>query len=158
MQELLLFGCSVALSFLAWGVVCSRYVWPPLRRMNLSNAAAPILLLHTFRFVGLAFLVPGVVSPTLQPGFTVPAAYGDLVAVFLAWAAMIALGGSFERVALWIFSLWGTADLLFAFFQGLFGVGIAPSSLGAAFFIPTVVVPLLLITHAMLFALLLRKQ
>ncbi|HEV2680855.1 MAG TPA: hypothetical protein VGV14_10185 [Rhodanobacter sp.] len=157
MNELLLFAGSVALSLLTWSVVCFRHVWPSMKSATLSDAARPILLLHCFRFIGLAFVVPGVVSPSLQASFAVPAAYGDLVAVLLAWAALLALRGPFERLALWVFNLWGTADLLFAFYQGVIGVHIAPSALGAAFFLPTICVPLLLVTHAMLFALLLSK-
>jgi hypothetical protein len=53
---------------------------------------------------------------------------------------------------------WGTADLLFAFYQGVFGVRLDPRALGAAFFIPTVVVPALLITHALIFWLLVRAK
>jgi hypothetical protein len=56
----------------------------------------------------------------------------------------------------WVFNLWGTADLLYAFYQGLFGVRINPGLLGAAFFIPTAVVPILLITHGLVFRILLR--
>lgn len=116
MNEVLLFAGSVALSLLAWGVVCLR-CWPSLRRMPLADAARPILLLHSFRFLGLAFVIPGVVSPALQAEFAVPAAYGDLGAVVLAWLAWFALGSSSARVALWVFNLWGTVDLLSAFFQ-----------------------------------------
>ena len=156
MNITLLFGISVALSFLAWGAFSVRYIWPWLSRTGLPEAAKPLLILHAFRFVGLVFLVPGVVSASLPPGFALPAAYGDLVAALLAWVAMFALGKPYERLALWTFNVWGALDLMFAFFQGLIGVGIAPSALGAAFFIPTVIVPLLLITHAMIFVLLLR--
>lgn len=157
MDELILFGGSIALSFLAWGAVCRRYAWRPLSRMGFSEAVRPLLLLHAFRFVGLAFVVPGMVTPALQSGFAVPAAYGDLGAVLLAWAAMLALGTRWERPAVWAFSLWGCADLLLALYLGLFGVGISPSALGAAYLIPTVLVPLLFITHAMILTLLLRR-
>jgi len=57
----------------------------------------------------------------------------------------------------WVFNLWGTADLLYAFYQGN-AVGFAPGQLGAAYFIPTVIVPLLLITHGLMFRLLLRGE
>jgi hypothetical protein len=55
-----------------------------------------------------------------------------------------------------VFNLWGCGDLLYAFYQGLIGVGIKPGQLGAAYFIPTAVVPLLFITHGLVFRLLLR--
>jgi membrane protein required for beta-lactamase induction len=93
MNELILFAGSVGLSFLAWGVVCARYLWPWLKQRSLAEAVKPLLLLHAFRFVGVAFVVPGVVSPALQSGFAVPAAYGDLVAAVLAWVAYAATPG-----------------------------------------------------------------
>jgi len=158
MTPLALFGISVALSFAAWGAVCRLYLWPRLRSLPLQEAARPILLLHLFRFVGLSFLIPGVVGPALPLTFAAPVAYGDLLAVALAWLALALARQPGNRAALWLFNVWGTVDLLFAFYQGLFGVGINPAALGAAFFIPTVPVPLLLWTHVLLFLLLLRTR
>ena len=157
-SSLLIFGVSVVLSFGAWGTVCYRYLWPRIRDLSLYEAAQPILFLHLFRFVGLAFLIPGVVGPALPQSFAVPAAYGDLVAVGLAWLALVLGRGPGTTVALWLFNVWGSFDLLFAFYQGLFGARINPSALGAAYFIPTVLVPILLCTHAVLFVLLLRSR
>jgi hypothetical protein len=112
--------------------------------------------LHSFRFIGLAFLVPGVVSPDLPGAFARPAAYGDLIAAVLALLALAGLTSGLGIGLVWLFNLWGSADLLYAFYQGLIGVGIEPGQLGAAYFIPTVVVPLLLITHGLVFRFLLR--
>jgi hypothetical protein len=64
----------------------------------------------------------------------------------------------FATSLVWVFNVWGAADLLVAFYQGLLGVRIDPGSLGAAYFIPTVLVPPLLVTHGLMFSLLLRKQ
>ena len=58
---------------------------------------------------------------------------------------------------MWLFNVWGTADLLYAFYNGLIGVGVPPESLGAMFFVPTAIVPLLLLTHAVIFRLLLQS-
>jgi hypothetical protein len=58
----------------------------------------------------------------------------------------------------WLFNVWGTADLLNAIYQGQIGVHIGPESLGAAFFIPTVIVPALLVTHGLSFWVLLRAK
>jgi hypothetical protein len=151
-----LFGTSVALSFVAWGVVAARYLWPALRSQPRARALRPLLVLHSFRFIGLAFLVPGVVSPDLPAAFARPAAYGDLIAAVLALLALAGLPGGLGTALVWVFNLWGSADLLYAFYQGLIGVGLEPGQLGAAYFIPTVVVPLLLITHGLVFRLLLR--
>jgi hypothetical protein len=153
---LLPFVASITLGLLAWGAVCLRYVWPRIRELPLSEAVRPILHIHVFRYFGLAFLVPGVVGPHLQAAFAAPAAYGDLTATALAWTALFAGASRYSRIVIWIFSVWGSADLLFAYYQGAVGVGIDPSSLGATWFIPTFVVPLLLWTHVLVFAILLR--
>src|SRR5262245_57095546 len=153
-----LFGISVLLSFVASGLVAGLYVWPWVRTRERQQALLPLVLPHTFRFVGLSFLVPGVVSPSLPSAFAAPAAYGDLVAAILAVVVSIALYGRAPLAPLlvWLFNLWGTADLLFAFYQCLVGVQLDASALGAAFFIPTALVPPLLITHGLIFWLLLR--
>jgi hypothetical protein len=156
MSQLALYGTGIALSFISWGLVTAHYIWPELRRRSRAEALRPLLLLHSFRFVGLAFLVPGVVSPELPIAFANPAAYGDLLAAILA---MLALATGLQRglgIALvWAFNLWGTADLLYAFYQGNH-VGLEPGRLGAAYFIVTLIVPLLFITHGLVFRLLLQ--
>ena len=153
-----LFGISIALGFLAWGLVAARYIWPALRTRPRTDALRPLLLLHCFRFIGLAFVIPGVASPELPAAFAKPAAYGDLIAAVLALIAYAALETRFGIALVWAFNLWGTADLLHAYYQGRIGVGVEPGQLGAAYFIPTVVVPLLLITHGLVFRILLRKD
>jgi hypothetical protein len=149
-----LFGISVAFSFIAWGVVAACCIWPALRNQPQVDALRPLLILHSFRFVGLAFLVPGVVAPELPLTFASPAAYGDLIAAVLGLLALAALRGRLGIPLVWVFNLWGTADLLYAFYQGN-SAGMLPGQLGACYFIVTVVVPLLLITHGLVFRLLL---
>ena len=155
-----LFGLSVAMSFIASGIIAWLFVWPRLKVMSRDDALLPLVVPHTFRFVGLSFLVPGVVSPSLAPAFAAPAAYGDLGAAILAIAAVFSLRyrTRWAIPLVWLFNLWGTIDLLNAIYQGQIGVGIGPGSLGAAFFIPTVIVPVLLITHGLIFRLLLQPR
>jgi len=153
-----MFGISVILSFISWGIIARRYIWPALRRAPRVEAMRPLLLLHTFRFVGLAFLIPGVVSPDLPAAFARPAAYGDLSSSILALLAIATLGSTLGIILAWAFNILGTADLLYAFYEGnRVHLDSAPGLQGAAYFIPTVLVPLLLITHALLFLLLLKR-
>ncbi len=153
------FGLSVVLSFVVWGIVAGHYLWPALRTRSRADALRPILLLHSFRFVGLAFLVPGVVSPSLPAAFARPAAYGDLITAILALLALACLPRRSGIVLVWIFNSVGSADLLYAFFRAdRAGVGTAPGLQGAAYFITTVLVPLLLITHGLVFRLLFRRD
>ena len=80
MPQLAVYGIAIAFGFFAWGLVTAHYIWPELRRRSSADALRPLLLLHCFRFVGLAFVVPGVVSSDLPAAFAGPAAYGDLMA------------------------------------------------------------------------------
>jgi len=155
-----LFGLSILMNFVASGIVTRLYIWPWLRVMTREEALLPLMVPHMFRFLGLSFLVPGVVSASLSPDFARPAAYGDLVAALLAVVAVLALSAraSWALAIVWVFNLWGTIDLLYAIYQGEIGVRIGPGSLGAAFYIPTVLVPPLLVTHALIFRLLLRRR
>ena len=159
MQPRAVFGVSVVLSLVVWGIIGARDIWPALRRRPRADALRPLLRLHAFRFVGLAFLVPGVVSPELPDGFARPAAYGDLATSILALLAIAALGGRLGTILVWVFNIVGTGDLLNAFYQGnRLGVGITPGLQGAAYFIPTVLVQLLLVTHALVFCSLLTTD
>jgi hypothetical protein len=153
----LFFFVNIAFSFIAWGIVTARYIWPELRLRQRAEALRPLLILHSFRFIGLAFLVPGVVSPDLPPAFAHSAAYGDIIAATLALLALLSLPHGAGIVIAWIFNLWGAADLLNAFYQAN-DAGLSAGQLGATYFIPTLVVPLLLITHGLAFRILLQHQ
>lgn len=160
MNSFALFGLSILMSFLAFALVTKVYIWPRLQRMPRRDALIPLVIPHVFRFAGLSFLIPGVVSHALSSQFAVPAAYGDLAAASLAGVATLALvaRASWAIPMVWVFNLWGAVDLLSAFFQGRSSVGIDPGLLGAAFYIPTVVVPPLLVLHGLIFWLLLRSK
>jgi hypothetical protein len=153
----LCFFVSIAFGFIAWGIVAKRYIWPNLRHRPQAEALRPLLILHSFRFIGLAFLVPGVVSADLPSAFAHSAAYGDIVAATLALLSLATLPRGAGVVTAWIFNLCGSADLLNAFYQAN-DAGLVPGQLGATYFIPTLVVPLLLITHALAFRILLQHQ
>jgi hypothetical protein len=157
MQTQLAFFVSIAFSLIAWGTVAARFIWPELRLRPWTEALRPLLILHSFRFIGLAFLVPGVVSPDLPSAFARSAAYGDLLAAILALLALITLPSATGAAIAWLFNIWGTADLFNAFYQANHA-GLMAGQLGATYFIPTFIVPLLLITHALGFRILLQHQ
>jgi hypothetical protein len=155
-----LFGLSILMSFVAFGLVTRLFIWPRLQPMARDDALLPLVVPHTFRFIGLSFLVPGVVSPALPSALAVPAAYGDLVATMLAIAASLTLvrRAPVAIALVWLFNVWGAADFLLAYYQGLVTVQLDARMLGAAYFIPTVFVPAALITHGLIFWLLLRPD
>ncbi len=151
------FFLSIAFSFIAWGIVTALYIWPELRLRSRAEALRPLLILHSFRFIGLAFLVPGVVAPDLPSAFAQSAAYGDIIAATLALLSLLSLSRGAGVGIVWIFNVWGAADLLNGFYQAN-AAGLSAGQLGATYFIPTLVVPLLLITHALAFRILLQHQ
>ena len=159
MEAQILFAISVLMGLVVWGLIGARYIWPALRLRTRPEALRPLLFLHAFRYIGLAFLVPGAVSPNLPDGFARPAAYGDLATALLALFGIATLGSRLGIIIVWVFNTVGTVDLLNAFYQAdRLGVGNAPGLQGAAYFIPTVLVPLLLVTHALVFRILLRPD
>ncbi|OGL17815.1 MAG: hypothetical protein A3G97_11790, partial [Candidatus Rokubacteria bacterium RIFCSPLOWO2_12_FULL_69_21] len=121
MDSFQIFGVQFLLSVVVYGLLAKWYVAPALARLPLHDALIPLLVPHAFRHLGLVFLVPAVVAPTLPRAFALPTAYGDLLAGLLALLAMIALRG---RLVLgiplaWLFNVVGTLDLLYAFYQGI---------------------------------------
>jgi hypothetical protein len=157
--QLVVFILSVAGTFVAFGVLTRLYIWPALRKLPRYEALKILALPHAFRFIGLSFLFPGVVSPELTSVISIPAAWGDFVAAILALLSIAALTWrwSFAIPLVWIFNVWGTIDLLYAYYNGIM-LELEPGLFGAAFYIPTMIVPPLLVTHALIFLILLRTE
>lgn len=152
-QQMIWFFVSIAFSFIAWGLVTARYIWPELRGRERAEALQPLLMLHSFRFIGLAFVVPGVVSVDLPAAFARAAAFGDVIAAVLAIVALLLLPRAAGIASAWMLNVWGTVDILNAFYQANHS-GLLAGQLGATFFLPTLIVPLLLITHGLVFRIL----
>ncbi len=149
-----IFGRQFVLSLLVIGLLAKWKLNPWLESLPRRQALFWLTLPHAFRHVGMVFLVPGVVAQPLPEAFAIPAAYGDLATGLLALLALIGLrtswGGALALV--WVFNIVGTVDLL----NALRHVDVAPS-FGAAWYIPTFLVPLLLVTHFMIFRRLLKS-
>ncbi len=149
---------SISFALLTWALIFSWYVDPMLRKLPFEKALEPILLLHSFRYVGLMFLVPGVTSEILDSRFSNPAAYGDLIAAVLAFIALagLRLNMKWGLFSVWVFNIWGLLDLLNAVTRGILYT--PDGHLGAAYWIPATIVPLLLVTHVYVFVLLVRHH
>ncbi len=158
MSIILILPVSMAMAIVAWSLVFKWYAYPLLRQQSFEEALRPLLLLHCFRYIGLMFLIPGVTAEVLDPRFAVAAAYGDLIAALMAFAALIMLHFSRDWgvVTVWVFNIWGMADLLNAVARGILYT--PDGALGAAFWIPAMIVPLLLVTHVYIFRILCNEQ
>ena len=152
-----IFNLQFFLSFVVWGVTAKWLLTPWLEKMSLHEGLSWLAFPHMFRHLGMVFLVPGVVAQPLPPAFANPAAYGDLAAGLLALLAFIALRSKWSGALalVWLFNIVGTVDLLYAVTVGT--LNDAASQMGSAWYIPTFIVPLLLVTHFMIFARLLKR-
>ena len=154
-----IFNLHLILGYVAW-ILCFRaYLYPRLRSTDQVDAHRAIATLHSFRFFGLVFLVPGVVG-NLPSSFAPFAAYWDLATGVLAILALLTVR---IRPLFWLFvvafNLVGMVDLLFNYYHAVrAGLPALAGQLGATYAIPIIYVPLLMITHVTAFYLLLRPQ
>ena len=148
-----IFGLQFILSLLVIALLARWLLAPWLANQSQRDALFWLTLPHAFRHIGMVFLLPGIVVGQLPENFAMPAAYGDLLAGVLALGALILLRSGWKgaMAAVWLFNVVGTVDLL----NALRHLDVAPN-LGAAWYIPTLFVPLLLVTHFMIFARLLN--
>ena len=158
LDQAAIFGLQFLLSLIVWALIAKWYLAPWLAGKPVEQALVPLIFPHAFRHIGLVFLVPGVVAAPLPPEFANSAAYGDLLSGVLAIVALVALrGGWGAALALvWLFNVVGSVDLVYAVVRGL--TVDAQANMGAAWYIPTIIVPMLLVTHFMVFARLLRAR
>lgn len=149
MDTLTIFLTQFILSILVYSLIARWYAAPWLAGKSLETALMLLILPHAFRHIGLGFMVPGLVGDPLPDLFAGGAAYGDFAAGLLAITALIALrnGWGLAIPLVWVFNVVGAADLMNALRQ----VDAVPN-LGVMWFVPTFIVPLLLVTHAMIFA------
>ena len=151
------FVLSVAGAFLTSTVVARIYVWPALRMLPRFNALRLLAAFNAFRFLGMNFLVAGFVSPALGSDFASKVGWGDFIAAILALVSMAALSWrwSIAIPVVWIFNIWGTLDLLNAYYMGVTRLG-DPGLMAGGIYIPALYVPLLLVSHVLIFMLLLN--
>ena len=149
---------NLALNVLVFWIAARLYVLPQLERLEARTVLLPILLLHATRHLGLMFLARGATYAGLPAQFAYPAALGDLVAAALALVAIAALASRspLGRPLVWIFNVEGSVDLIAAIVLAtLYG---APDHLGPAYWIPAFWVPALLVTHYIVFEVLLSRR
>jgi hypothetical protein len=160
MSPAIIFTLHLGLGYVPWLLCFRAYVWPRLGSMDAVAAHRAIATLHSFRFFGLVFLVPGVVGPHLPAGFATFAAYGDLTTGVLAMLALLTIR---TRPLFWLFTVAfnvvGMLDLIVDYYHGsTLNLPALSGELGAAYAIPVLYVPLLMITHCAAFCLMVRHR
>src|SRR6185312_16023653 len=120
MSPATIFDIHLVLGYVPWLLFLGTYAWPKLKSLGRVEAQRAIAILHSFRFFGLVFILPGIVSPNLPASFAVFAAYGDLATGILA---MLALLAARIRPLFWLFvvafHLVGATDLLVDYYHAI---------------------------------------
>ncbi|HET8534786.1 MAG TPA: hypothetical protein VFL74_04485 [Sphingomicrobium sp.] len=155
----LIFNIQLVLGYVAWLLCFTAYLWPRLRTMDVADASRVIAALHSFRFFGLVFILPGLLGPAIPSSFAVPAAWGDLAAGVLAMLALMSFG---RRFLFWFFvaafNVVGALDLLMNYVHAVrIGLPEVSGQLGLTYLIPILYVPILMITHGAAFVLMTRS-
>ncbi|KUM27429.1 hypothetical protein AU467_17310 [Mesorhizobium loti] len=160
MSPATIFNIHLVLGYVPWLLCFGAYIWPRLKLMDRGEAQRAIATLHSFRFFGLVFLLPGVVGPNLPAGFAIFAAYGDFATGLLAMLALLAVR---RPPIFWplvvAFNVVGIVDLVVDYYHGtVLDLPDLAGQLGATYAIPIIYVPVLMITHVAAFYLLARPQ
>jgi phosphoglycerol transferase MdoB-like AlkP superfamily enzyme len=160
MSPQIIFPTHLALGYVACLLCFGTYALPRLKSMERMEAQRVIATVHSFRFFGLVFILPGVVGPNLPAGFAAFAAYGDFATGILALLALLTVR---VRPLFWLFvvafNLVGTMDIILDYYHAVKGgLPALAGQLGAAYAIPIIYVPVLMITHFLAFYWLLRPQ
>jgi hypothetical protein len=156
----IIFPIHLVLGYVACLLWFCVYAFPKLKSMSRFEAQRVIATIHSFRFFGLVFLLPGVVGPNLPTGFATFAAFGDFATGVLA---ILALLTARIRPLFWFFvvafNLVGTVDLFDAYYNAIRGgLPAVAGQLGAVYIIPIIYVPVLMITHLVALYWLVRPQ
>jgi len=159
MSPVIIFNLHLVLGYVAWLLCFSAYVWPWFKSMDPVAAQRAIATVHSFRFFGLVFILPGVVG-NMPASFAAFAAYWDLATGVLAILALLTVR---IRPLFWMFvvafNLVGVIDLILDYYHAVqLGVPAMAGQFGATYAIPILYVPLLMITHGVAFYFLLRHQ
>src|SRR5260370_6279913 len=161
MSPEMIFNMHLILGYVASLLCFAVYILPWLKSMDPVAALRVIATLHSFRFFGLVFLLPGVVGPNLPiAGFATFAAYWDLATGVLAMLALLTIR---IRPLFWLFvvafNLVGIVDLILDYYHAVHVcLPALAGQLGATYAIPIIYLPVLMITHVVAFYLLLRPQ
>ncbi len=160
MSPEILFQTHLVLGYVAWLLCFGAYIWPWLKTMDHVEAQRAIATLHSFRFFGLVFILPGVVGPNLPVEFADFAAYWDFATSVLAILALVTFR---IRPLFWLFvvafNVVGAVDFILNYYHAVqAGLPAKAGELGAAYVIPVIIVPVLMITHLIAFYLLMRHQ
>ena len=160
MSPQIIFAVQAVLGYVACLLCFNAYILPRLKSMEPVAAQRAIAAVHGFRFFGLAVLLPGVVGPNLPTNLATVAGYWDLATGVLAILALLTVR---VRPLFWLFvvtfNVVGVVDLILTYYHAVrVNLPALAGQMGAAYVIPILYVPVLMITHIAAVYLMLRRQ
>jgi hypothetical protein len=159
MNSVTIFWLQLLTSVVVFAIVAAWYVWPSLTKLSRNAALIPLLWVHVPRYVGMTLLVTGMVDPKLPTEFLSGAAYGDLLEAALAFASIFALRSNW-RVAIplvWVANTWGFVDLLNGV-RGVLQLNVPSFNLATFWYVYTFYAPLVLVSHLLIFLVLIQSK
>ncbi|WP_284945007.1 hypothetical protein [Acidisoma cladoniae] len=159
MSSVAIFWMQLVVSCVVFTIVAVWYVWPSLTKLPRNSALTLLLWVHVPRYVGMTLLVTGMVDPKLPGEFLSSAAYGDLLEAALALVAIFALRSSlrFAIPLVWVTNIWGFVDLLNGV-RGVLQLNVPSFNLATFWYVYTFYAPLVIISHLMIFIILLKSK
>ena len=159
MNSVTIFWVQLITSVFVFGIVAVWYVWPYLTKLSRNSALIPLLFVHVFRYVGMTLLVADMIDPKLPTEFLSSAAYGDLLAAALALASIFALRSNwrFAVPLVWVANTWGFVDLLNGV-RGVLQLNVPSFNLATFWYVYTFYAPLVIVSHLMIFWILIKSK
>ncbi|MFG1243444.1 ArdC-like ssDNA-binding domain-containing protein [Xanthobacter sp. V7C-4] len=154
-----IFWMQLVTSLFVFSLATAWYLLPTLTKLSRNSALEILLFVHVPRYVGMTLLVTDMIDPKLSGEFRSAAAYGDLLEAVLALASIFALRGNwrFAIPMVWVTNLWGFADLLNGL-RGVVSLNVPSFNLSTIWYIYTFYAPVVIISHLLIFWILLSKS
>jgi len=158
MDNVTIFWMQLLVSLVVCTIVVAWYVWPYLTKLSLNAALIPPLFVHVPRYVGMTLLVPYMMDPKLPKDFLFGAAYGDLLEAALALVCLFALRSTwrFAIPLVWVTNTWGFLDLLNGV-RGVLTINVPSFNLGTIWYIYTFYAPVVVVSHVLIFMILIKS-
>lgn len=159
MNSVAIFWMQLFASVFVFSTITAWYVWPALVKLPGNSALTALLFVHVFRYVGMTELVTGMIDPSLPREFVASAAYGDLLEAALALVSIFALRSNlrFALPLVWVANTWGFIDLLNGV-RGVLQLNVPSFNLSTLWYIYTFYAPIVLISHLVIFRVLMKYK
>ncbi|HEY2661277.1 MAG TPA: hypothetical protein VGI79_16270 [Caulobacteraceae bacterium] len=159
MNSVAIFWMQLVTSVVVFSAVAAWYAWPSLTKISRNNALTLLLFVNVPRYVGMTLLVVGMVGADIPIGFRSSAAYGDLLEAALAFISIFALRRDwrFAVPLVWLTNTWGFVDLLNGV-RGVVQLNVPRFNLGTFWYVYTFYAPLVIVSHVMIFLVLVKSS